>query len=120
MDDDHGDEEYDYEYEDDEDSQDDDMPAGMDSGGGASAAHEQGAGGSSSASAADDLALRDEIVAFLDQPQLKALMSKVIEDIRSVSFHFSCTGRKTVSHASSCPVPESRRWRLTRKSAWCI
>lgn len=85
MDDERGDDEYDYEYEDD-DIDDDDMAAGMDSGGGASAAPVRGAGGASSASAEADIALRDESVAFVDQPQLKVIMSKVIADIRCVVF----------------------------------
>lgn len=85
MDDERGDDEYDYEYEDD-DIDDDDMAAGMDSGGGASAAPARSAGGASSAAAEADLALRDESVAFVDQPQLKVIMSKVIADIRCVVF----------------------------------
>lgn len=85
MEDEQTNDEYDYEYEDDEDIEDDDMAAeGMDSGGGASAApSSRGAGGSSSAAATgEDLALRDETVAFVDQAQLKALMRKVVADIR--------------------------------------
>lgn len=82
------DNDYDYEYEDDEDFEDDNMEA--DSGGaggaraGAGAGSGKGAGGaaSSSAEAEVDLALRDETVAFIDQAQLKVLMSKVVNDIR--------------------------------------
>lgn len=87
MEDDRGDDEYDYEYEDEDydDDDDDEIPPGMDSGGGASAAPDRGAGGSSSVSADDDLALRDETVIFLDQAQLKVLMSKVVADIRFVA-----------------------------------
>ena len=89
MEDERGDDEYDYEYEDD-DIDDDDMAVGMDSGGGASAAPARSAGGASSAAAAEvDLALRDETaVAFVDQAQLKVLMSKVVADIRSVILSF--------------------------------
>lgn len=92
MEDERGDDEYDYEYEDD-DIDDDDMAAGMDSGGGASAAPARSAGGASSAAAAEvDLALRDETaVAFVDQTQLKVLMSKVVADIRSVMSSCFCT-----------------------------
>lgn len=91
-----GDDEYDYEYEDD-DIDDDDMAAGDSGGGGASAggggaagsgkgAAGGGGGGASSAAEAEvDLALRDETaVAFVDQAQLKVLMSKVVSDIRYV------------------------------------
>ncbi|CAM9276486.1 unnamed protein product [Ectocarpus sp. 8 AP-2014] len=95
MEDDQGsDNEYDYEYEDD-DIDDDDMAAGgVDSGGGSSASGggggaaggsgkgARGGGGSSAAEAEVDLALRDDTaVAFIDQAQLKVLMSKVVSDI---------------------------------------
>lgn len=91
------DEEYDYEYEDD-DIDDDDMAAGDSGGGGASAgggaagsgkgAGGGGGGGASSAAEAEvDVALRDETaVAFVDQAQLKVLMSKVVSDIRYVLY----------------------------------
>lgn len=84
------DNDYDYEYEDDEDFDDDNMALADDSGGGASAGggsggSGKGAGGavSSAADAEVDLALRDEsTVAFIDEAQLKVLMSKVVNDIR--------------------------------------
>lgn len=81
MEDERGDDEYDYEY-DEEDIDEDDMPAGMNSGGGVSTASDRGAGGSSSVSAEDDIALRDEAVVFVDQTQLKAIMDRLVADIR--------------------------------------
>ena len=85
------DDEYDYEYEDDEDFDDDNMAAadsggGAAGGGGAGSGKGGGGGGGGASSAAEaevDLALRDETgVAFVDQAQLKVLMSKVVSDIR--------------------------------------
>ena len=84
------DDEYDYEYEDDEDFDDDNMAAadsgGGAAGGGAGSGKGGGGGGGGASSAAEaevDLALRDETgVAFVDQAQLKVLMSKVVSDIR--------------------------------------
>lgn len=86
-----GDDEYDYEYEyEDEDEPDDDNMAAADSGGGASAASAgsgkgagAGGGASSAAEVEADVALRDETtVAFIDEAQLRVLMSKVVSDIR--------------------------------------
>ena len=85
MEDERGDDEYDYEYED-EDIDDDDMAAGMESGG-ASAAPARTPGGASSTSASDvDVSLSDDSsVAFINQEQLKALMAKVVADIRYIT-----------------------------------
>lgn len=99
MEDERGDDEYDYEYED-EDIDDDDMAAGLDSEGGATGAApaRSSRGASSGAASEADLTLRDETtVAFVDQAQLKALMSKVVSDIRSVNFWTRvCSGRCVV------------------------
>lgn len=86
MEDDNGGDEYDYEYDDEEDIDDDDMePTGADSGegaGGEAGTRSSAARRSSSMSGGEDLAMRDETVAFVDQAQLKMLMSKVVADIR--------------------------------------
>lgn len=86
MEDDNGGDEYDYEYDDEEDIDDDEMEPGAGESGegaaGAAGTRSSGAGRSSSMSGGEDLAMRDETVAFVDQAQLKMLMSKVVADIR--------------------------------------
>lgn len=89
MDDDNGDE-YDYEYEDEEDI-DDEYESGAGEGEGEGEGPSDGGSArrhSSSVGGAEDLTMRDETVAFIDQAQLKSLMSKVVADIRWV---WSCS-----------------------------
>lgn len=85
MEDDNGGDEYDYEYEDEEDIDDDQMEPGAGEAGGEGEGATGGGSArrrSSSVGGAEDLTMRDETVAFVDQAQLKSLMSKVVADIR--------------------------------------
>ncbi|CAN0036522.1 unnamed protein product [Discosporangium mesarthrocarpum] len=78
MEDDRGEDEYDYEYED-EDNDDEEMAPGAGSGGGsAAAAH---CGGSKSTMEGSNPNLMDDCVSFINETQLKELMSKVVCDI---------------------------------------